>query len=268
MVQFEIKNIYTFPSQITNVLEREVEKLLDKDEIKKEEYIEDYVASRTWNENARGELRILYEELWEEMKSFSIVGYHNTRLLNPASVYKKGLFFTEKKYFDQIENDMRVKGVAEQEIESIVKKVKHELEWRISDGNKHRVRSIDFVNSLDTTKKYEIYLAAYGGECFVRALHKGNPSETRKYKKILTMGKPYSVKFSVRFVDFNNAAKDKMVRRILEYGLKYYIKKNKEDISDDFTICREIRPEEITDVILNEVDFSLYYQSLFGDATD
>lgn len=262
MRQFEIKNIDTFPKQIRDVLECGVKELSDKHNIKTEKHIEDYVDSNTWNQYDGGELRVLYEELSNTMEQFSIVGYHNTRLLNPDSVYNKGLFFTEDKYFQQIENDMRMQGILDDDIKFIVKQVKYEIDWRISGGNKHRARSIDFVNSLDTTKKYEMYFVQYGGECFKRALNKDSLyKSTQKYENILTMGKPYSVKFAVPFGELDNRAKDKVVRRVLEYGLRYFIQNKKQDISDDFTICREVSPNEIVDVILYEENFALYCES-------
>lgn len=257
-----IKMFYkeTYPKEIMAVRE----KLQDipnseKEELKRIEFLRDYVNDIMWKpDSAIGKI---HSDLMERLESHEIVLYHNTRMLNIEEIKKSGLIFSDERYINSLIRSMKKENVDKELIEEVIEIIKNEiLRWNESNGGNRRKNAVCYIYDIDYYKDYEKFLAVYGGEFMEFGLSGKVGNTFTRYKKIVRIGSPYVIEFSVPYEWFDRFEKMYIARYMIEEWL--HIDVIGDDVSHQYDghIEKEIPPEKIIDIHIVKDDFQKWYE--------
>lgn len=250
----------TYPKEIVSVRERLQDiPNSEKEKLKKIDFLRDYMNDIVWKPDSP--IGMIHNNLMEKLENHEIVLYHNTRILDINEIKKSGLIFSDERYINSLIRAMKKESVDQELIEEVIEIIRKEISrWNERNGENKRKNAVCYIYDIDYYKDYEKFLVVYGGE-FMEFGLSGKVGDTfTRYKKIVRIGKPCVVEFSVPYKWFHKFEKMDIARYMIEEWIHLDVIGDDVSHQYDGRIEKEIPPEKIIDIHIVEDDFQKWYE--------
>lgn len=260
--QIEIIDDTTIPEELLGVVRVGLEQLPEsiKLALAEEADLNWYLESQAVY-NEQSPLHAIFCRIVESLKEYQIICYHNTRLCHPESIIEKGLIFSREDYWNNLLQSMRENGIPEKEIEEVVPKIRHEMDRHGEMGENRRIDSVCYFNSPFLISKFDKFLAILGGEFIEFALS----CEGKKYENLMRLGKPYTVKFALPYLELGEYQCKDIAKYIIKYAVEKYLCGCDDKIEYEGILFQEVKPEYIIELQETNCDLSDIYDYFFGE---
>ena len=202
----------TYPNDILQIRDQVYALPINiKNEIMETEHIRDYIYREI---NKVSIIQNIYKTLIAKLDSYCLMLYHNTRVLDCSTFRDNGIIFSNNKRLNILKGSMEKLNIDSDSINKIMDLIVQEINRHGSNGDNSRVNEICFYFDINAFKEFDKYLALFGGELLIYALD--GKIDKELYKRIMKIGLPYIIVFSLPFKSLGKYIKEDIARYMIE----------------------------------------------------
>ncbi len=188
--------------------------------------------------------------LKQYMDKSEIICFHNTKIADVTEIKNNGLKFPINGYKERIEKKLKLSKIPIKTIKMITMNVNKVLNDFLNDSLDLKKHSqICFYLNYNHHNDYKKFYENFGGEILEQAVDLSSIDGNTK-NKILKLGTPIIVKFSVPFKIIESYKQNEILLKILEYWTeKYILDLNRLNDVCEGRICYEVSKEKVIEII-------------------